>query len=333
MKSIFKIFFSLFILGAISVPVVATVGDAVKTTVKTQFLYLIMGLDDAADNTDAILMVSYDSADNTAAVVQMPRDTYCNFGDRLNKINHLYSSYRLAELSKKDAMRNTADFIGNQLGIEFDGYFAITTQLFKDFIDSIGGVEITLPEEFHYVSNNANYSFSLKKGKNILDGRKSEIFVRYRNGYSLGDLGRIDIQKIFINGLYNTVSHRVDYDELLKAAAVVGKGAVTDFSVTEFLIMMLKHSSKFRDVEISYVTMPGAAIEDASGIWYYILNKNKSEEVLTKFLFGKSGEFDKEHKFSDIQKTGFEGIYKSDKIKYKVYKSGNIADINIQKKN
>jgi hypothetical protein len=53
---------------------------------------LCAGRDDAAYNTDVLLLVSLDAGNNTAAVVQIPRDTYLDGG----KANALWAKKRTA---------------------------------------------------------------------------------------------------------------------------------------------------------------------------------------------------------------------------------------------
>ena len=61
--------------------------SAVNQFDKDEYLYLVVGFDDAAENTDVIFTVGFDKIQNTASFVQIPRDTYCNFGGAQNKIN------------------------------------------------------------------------------------------------------------------------------------------------------------------------------------------------------------------------------------------------------
>ena len=157
MNKIFKIVALTLVISIASVFSASAVSDAIRVAVKSRYLYLVVGLDDAAENTDAILIVSYDSEKNNAAVLMLPRDTYCSFGDRLNKINHMYSSFKLSGLNADSAMKSTTEFLGRRLGVKFDGYFAITTELFRSAIDSIGGVEITLSEDFTYTAGEESF--------------------------------------------------------------------------------------------------------------------------------------------------------------------------------
>lgn len=331
MKSIFKGLIVFLFVGTVSVPTLKTVVDISTEATKTEYTYLLAGLDDAASNTDVLIAFTYSSKSNASSIIQIPRDTYCQFGENQGKLNHLYASLRNQGLSKENAMKQTTDFIGESFGISFDGYIAITTGVFREAVDSIGGVVIILPEEFVYNDPQGKRSFVLPKGENIIDGRTAEIFVRHRKGYALGDLGRLDAQKIFINGLYNTVVKRIGLFDFLKCIKSVSDGVITDFSLTDFLIMVLKHSSKFKDVELSYLTMPGESVRDDDGIWYYILNSKACEKVLLSHFKGFNGTFDIKMKFTDIDNPRFNEIYNRTDIEYKEYSVDELGDIHIVK--
>ena len=72
MKCIFKIFFRALIIGAVSMQIFNTAAVFVKAASAITFRYLFLGLDDAAENTDVLIMVSYNTLTNEAAVLQIP---------------------------------------------------------------------------------------------------------------------------------------------------------------------------------------------------------------------------------------------------------------------
>lgn len=328
MKSIYKFFFMALLMGAVVMQALNTVTVFAKTVSATKFRYLVAGLDDAAENTDVLIMLSYDSIANESAVLQIPRDTYCNFGGYQNKINQLYSHFRKEEESPRLAMKRTADFIGEVFGVSFDGYVAITTQTFRDAVDSIGGVFVNLPTDFVYESKNPEKSFVLPMGENLLDGKKAEVFVRHRKSYAMGDLGRIDAQKIFFGGLYTTFTERIGFDKLIKLAFALDKGVVTDFSFTEAATVFIKNFSKMKRAGVTYVTVPGMPLLHSSGIWYYVLNKKACESLSQKRLF-RSTAFDPNRICSNPSVPDINAIYYDENITYREYRQGDIVDINI----
>ena len=58
------------------------------------YLYLIAGFDDAAENTDVLFTIGYEKSTNTTKIAQIPRDTYVNFGASQNKINQYFATKR-----------------------------------------------------------------------------------------------------------------------------------------------------------------------------------------------------------------------------------------------
>ncbi len=326
MKSIFKVFFIALLAGAFATQALNTLAVFTKTVSATTYRYLVAGLDDAADNTDVLVMVSYDSVSNESSVLQIPRDTYCNFDGYQNKINQLYSHFRRKEDSPQVAMKKTADFIGQIFSISFDGYVAMTTKSFREAVDSIGGVLINLPMDFVYESKRPGESFVLKRGQNLLDGKKAEVFIRHRKSYAMGDLGRIDAQKIFFGGLYKTFTEHIGFDKLVKLAFSLDKGVVTDFSFTETATAFIKNFSRLKQAGITYVTVPGAPFLHSSGTSYYVLNKKACERLSSERLFS-SDTFDRNKICTNPAEAEIEEIYYRENITYREYKQGDIDDI------
>ena len=91
--------------------------------------------------------------------------------------------------------------------------------------------------------------------------------------------------------------------------------------------MVLKHSSKFKDVELSYVTMPGEALKTSFGKWYYVLNKNACEGLLADKIRSFNGNFDADGRFVDNTNQAFMDIYNRRDIEYKEYSASELPSI------
>ena len=288
---------------------------------KNMFRYLILGLDDAASNSDSVMLLTYNSDGNTSSVIQIPRDTYCKTSSGINKINSIYASKKASGLSDKAALEKTKEFISENLGVRFDGCLALRLIDLVKLVDAFDGVVINLPEDVHFYDKQGNLIRSFKAGENRLTGEDAAFFVRYRAGYANGDLGRLDAQKIFLNALITTALHNTGVDELLDIAKVFSDNAITDIKAREVLGMVLKHSSKFRDTAVTYLTMPGMPVADKSGAWYYVLNRKSSVSVLQKHLYSDVNSFDKDRAFLNQNNKSFSDIYFSESIEWKEYHS------------
>ena len=297
-----------------------------------RLIYHIAGLDDASKNTDSLILLSYNGTDNSASVIQIPRDTYCRFGDTEGKINRFCASYVSSGLSIEESVQKASEVISNKFGMRLDGYFAITTSSLRRIIDSLGGVTVTLSEDFVIENSNGDVLLSLSKGENHLDGRESELFVRHRKSFITGDIGRMDNQKIFIEGLYRTVTKNASAFKLIKTALAVGDEIISDFSASDVLINICRGASGFRDISLTHLTLPGESIMDSSGVWYYILNRAACENVVEKHLYSDGVEFDKSLSFTNKDKPDFQKIYYKENLFWNEYNSNSVNDINIPRR-
>lgn len=317
------------IIGVITLVATYLSAEVADSSEKDKFVYLFAGLDDAAENTDSLMLVGYDASGATASVVQLPRDTYINIGTRRNKINQIYSSCKLEGNSRSEAMKRTSMLIADTFGIKVDGYVAITTEGLRDIVNALGGVKITLAKPM--TIGEGNDALKLSAGENILNGADAERFVRHRSDYVTADLGRIDAQKIFLGGLYRSVIEGTNTQSLIKMIGTVGPDITTDINLIDVVLGFVKHSSKFRNVPVNYLTMPGRAIADSSGIWYYVINRASALEVIKRHLFYKDGIFDINNMLVNRADKEFEKIYYSDPIYYKQYTQNELEEIDIPK--
>jgi anionic cell wall polymer biosynthesis LytR-Cps2A-Psr (LCP) family protein len=87
-------------------------------------------------------------------------------------------------------------------GIRMDHFMEIDFAGFKELVDAIGGVTVTVDEAIHDESS----GLDLEAGTHKLDGTRSLAFVRTRHGVGDGsDLGRIGLQQQFMIALLSEI--------------------------------------------------------------------------------------------------------------------------------
>ncbi|WP_217171004.1 LCP family protein [Streptomyces sp. AC512_CC834] len=90
-------------------------------------------------------------------------------------------------------------------GIRMDHYVEIDFAGFKDLVDAIGGVTVTVEEDIHDSSS----GLDLTAGTHKLNGTESLAFVRTRHGVGDGsDLGRIGLQQQFMLALLSEIKRQ-----------------------------------------------------------------------------------------------------------------------------
>lgn len=302
--------------------------SVMNRTEKTKYLYLVVGFDDAAENTDVMFTAAFDKDANTASFVQIPRDTYCNLGISQNKINQIYAAKRASGASPKVAMSYTASVLSDLLGVSFDGYVGITTTAFRDVVDALGGVEIEISSDMTLALDDGE-ELHLKRGKNLIRGKDAERFVRYRQGYAMGDLSRIDAQKLFLNAVFKKAATGMSLPALISIASSVNSGIITDINLRKILSLAISSLKSAGIPDTLFVTIPGEPTFASNNLSYYVLNRKNAAEVVEKYMFS-SCEFDRERKFTNEKEIGFNNIYNDCNSHYKEYRNDDINKVIIK---
>lgn len=304
--------------------------DAIGECKKEKYVYLVVGFDEAAENTDVLFTMTYDAKTNTAYVAQIPRDTYYKFGSGQNKINQIYATLVSQGNSSKNALKITAEKIAKLFGTEFDGYLGITVDTFRNVVDAIGGIDLELKQDMTLYLDDENPLF-LKKGKNHIDGNSAVSFVRFRSGYAMGDLGRIDAQKLFLNSLFWKLSEGVSLPLLFKLAGAFQNRIITDVKLMDVLSLYIDAMNSEHEKKVCYVTVPGCPVENSNGISFYVLNRKSAAEIAKKYMYATEP-FDSDRLCTDINESGFIEIYEDNTIAYREYTNHNLNNIQIIQK-
>lgn len=169
---------------------------------------LLIGKDPTYANHDILIIASISEEDKTVKLIDIPRDIYVDYSsDILKKLKKtapdFYSekgsmkinaahvvgkmiNYSPAEarFPGKPGMNFLADLIKEIFDVEIDDYIAVETDGFREIVDFFGGVVINVPIYMHYEDPAQGLYIHLEPGVQLLDGRKAEGFVRFRQGYN-----------------------------------------------------------------------------------------------------------------------------------------------------
>lgn len=293
--------------------------------------FLVLGIDEAAANTDVILLLHYESATATLSVAQIPRDTYLENETGVPKVNHLYAARRAAGDGHADALSYTAKVLSSALGLSFDGAISLDFSALSALVDDMGGLPITLTADFTYDMPDGTPAV-LPAGEHCLSGAQALGFVRHRADYLEGDIGRIDAQKLFLSAFLHRATEALSPTRLLSylssppagmTVALYSEGA----SALAAQLYLSRHS-----LSAVYFSLPGEAAQAANGVWYYYLNREATASVLTAYLgLAGRGGFDAAHRFCGQGITA-ENLYYATDFQTKIYTDRELSDITIQKK-
>jgi polyisoprenyl-teichoic acid--peptidoglycan teichoic acid transferase len=175
---------------------------------------LLVGIDSAPGRTtsltDTMLVVSLDPAGTTSAMISLPRDLYgvplpdgTPYNQKLNSLMSFASAHpKQFPLGGVDTLKAT---IGHLLGVPIHYFGAINLLGFKQTVDSIGGVDMTVTRRISdptYVDEYGRHvGFYLKPGTYHMNGHLALAFVRSRKGVGDNDFIRADRQQQLLTAI------------------------------------------------------------------------------------------------------------------------------------
>lgn len=257
--------------------------------------FLVMGRDKKAWNTDVIMLVNFNMRNGSLNILQIPRDTYIDLNGVRGRINTAMKTMRTlayredpslsqAELLDK-GMKGAAALLEESLCIKIDGYAIVNLEGFRNVVNAIGGVYMNVPADMHYEDPDQDLYIHLKKGPQLLNGEKAEMFVRFRSGYLEADIGRIDAQKIFLTALFNQLKNNINISTVTEIVNQLVKYVSTDISIPD-LVFYAKELLGVDLSGISMMTMPGEAVQTGKthGAWYYVINRKDSYNLINEYF-------------------------------------------------
>ena len=264
---------------------------------------LLMGCDRASGLADSILVVSIHEDEKSASILQIPRDTYAEYTERdYKKINGTLST--LGE-------GGTKDFFSQALGVPIHHFAVVKLDLFSKMVDAVGGVDVDVPQKMEYHDPAQDLHISLDEGRQHLDGRTAEHFVRYRAGYVNADLGRLDAQKLFLRAFAEKCRDLTAPDYFRLAGASL-TGVQTDIGIGEAVRLgtILRECDP---AEVPMQTLAGQAVKGKSGAWYYVLNREGACRQINELTYPESpielSDFDADGLFDRVQNSQFHNVY------------------------
>lgn len=241
---------------------------------------LVLGGDKVNKNTDTMMLVNYNPITAQINILSIPRDTKVLINRKSAKINAAYPVG-----GGEQAIESVSDL----LGVDIKYYVYIDTSTFRKVIDKLDGIDYYVPEDMNYDDPIQNLHIHLKKGQQILDGKKAEQYMRYRQGnshkstknYDGSDLKRIDAQQNFIKEL---ISQKVNLSYITKMndiLNVVFSNIDTNIKMDEVL-KLAKNISKVNANEITMLMLPGESVH--SNAWYYEIDKTQVSEIVNQYF-------------------------------------------------
>jgi len=254
---------------------------------------VLLGTDADGLRTDSMMVMVYHKKTGTLNLFSIPRDTYIEASESLialmkdriwmpdyMKLTDLYSYMKRGEMESPESY--TVKAIEQLMGFDIDHVVLLETSGFRKVVDSVGGVEVYVPRNLNYEDPYQNLYIHLNKGTQVLNGKKAEQFVRFRQtndhgGY--GDYGRMEMQQYFLKRFLSTLAQPENIGRMNQIISAMSEFVSTD---ADFLTT-LSYVQYLDDVDFERIQshmLPGDE-KTINGGWYI---KLKPDDELHSFV-------------------------------------------------
>ena len=263
--------------------------------------FLIAGVDKSSKLTDCIWVMCFDNEAHKMNVMQIPRDTYVG-RDSLSphKINAVYANPQTvdwcdkceravteSETVKKVTQKTESNIsalircINSRLSLPIDHYVLFDFKGFEQVVDALGGVDIYLEQETKVYPNKTDFEV-LPAGDNHLDGKMALKFMRNRQIYIDGDLGRVKAQRSIIHAMMEKTSDMSTLQMLGILRAAYGNFS-TDMSLEEIRSFIAPVKACSTD-SLNMFTMPGTDHWVKPHPSYYVCDETETAAVINEYM-------------------------------------------------
>lgn len=205
-----------------------------------------------AQLTDSLMIVSIDTENDRAFLMSIPRDLYVDIpGNGYAKINEVYMHGEEDEFSEAGypdgGMGMLEKVVSQNFGMEIHYYALINYTAFKEAVDAVGGIDVTIdsddPRGLYdaMISRADGGPLRLKNGPQTLDGQTALNLARARGsgvnyGFGRSDYTRSEHQRMMMVALKEKATSAGVISNPIRIASLLdsfGNNVVTDFETNE----------------------------------------------------------------------------------------------------
>jgi LCP family protein required for cell wall assembly len=219
------------------------------------------GYDPGTNLSDNLLLVHLDATHTHATVLSIPRDTMVYEPQCKSPSGGIVPAQPQAIIDGAMNLGGPSCAVAtveNLTGITLDHFIEFDFNSFRTMVDTIGGVEVCLPQAVDDPYSGLN----LGAGRHLITGNQALAFVRTRHGVGDGsDLGRIELQQEFFSSLIqkvtseNTLENPVELYDIANTATQAltvdpGLGSVSK------LLSLADTLRSLHTKNVTFITMP-----------------------------------------------------------------------------
>ncbi len=246
--------------------------DAVRAA-DGEYLILLVGVDKNGDDdnntdftrTDTIMLLKANTKTGKMDLMSIPRDSRIKIRDKFDKVNHAHAF---------GGIELTMQTLRSFLGLDIDYYVQIDYQALINIIDALGGVDYDVPEGINIDKGKVQ----IQPGENHLDGNEVMWYLRTRNIYNNGDIGRVNTQQGFVKAMVDELVKKSKNMNLMTFISNYLKYVKTNLPMG-IIMDLAANVNNFSSDKMDTHIVPGME-QSMNGVSYYIPDYEKTWQIV-----------------------------------------------------
>lgn len=241
------------------------------------FYMLLLGTDgrpgDTTYRSDSIILVRCDPNKKVVTLVSIPRDS---------KVTYKGSIYKITETHAIGGSEAVVECVNELCGVKISHYAEINFDGMKQLVDSVGGIDINVPEGDEVDDPEAG-PVKIEAGQQHMDGEAALTFCRARHQFQDGDYTRMRHQRMVLGALANQILNNLDVTKIPSLVESLSSMVATDLNVQD--IVSLVNAMKGMDTNSMYsCNLPSHAGADTyiDGKSYVFVDEEKTKEIMAR---------------------------------------------------
>ena len=182
--------------------------------------YLFWCSDDSETELRFAWLVSFELPDRRASVCSLDLNRRIAFGSETQSMRHIF---------RQKGIKTLVACIEAETEVEIDGYIGSDDESFKSMINYLGGIDITVPEQIDYRSD--DLTVVLVKGKQNLKGDTLFKYLRYLG--TLDEKGR-KLQASAMNEMLDYVFRPANANRCEYIFSKISNSLETDLTIVDY---------------------------------------------------------------------------------------------------
>ncbi len=256
-------------------------GDKKLTT------FAVFGVDEDSYRTDVTMVVFFHHESGKVDIVSVPRDTkvkipddmYSKIKERRSDVNQVVKINGIPAYVTEDRNEASVEVLESNLGIPIDYYVNVKLDVFRYIVDTIGEIKIDIPVDMKYSDPLQDLNINLKKGEQYINGAQAEQLVRFRSGYASGDVGRVEMQQVFMKAFVEQLLNTKNRLNMVNVVGAVLVKVDTNFeNAVDYLIFL----DRIKPENFVMHMLPRDPSDKGGS--YYIYDYDATKELLDKII-------------------------------------------------